>query len=366
MDPDALARELEDAGPAIVCAQAGNVNTGAFDPLEPIEYLLRAVRRVAARRRRVRPVGGGVSPKYRHLTRGLERADSLGHRRPQVAQRPLRRRPGDRHATAPRTAARCASPPPTWSQAEQRDNYDYTPEASRRARGFALYAALRSLGRRGVAELVERNCDAGRPLRRSCCATAAPRSSTTSCSTRCSSPRPPSAVARIQADGTCWAGGTVWHGREALRHLGLQLGHHRRRRRAVGARRSSGPQRFLRNSSTASPLLSKRRLGHGGEVVAGLVPAGEVEVDQVDRRDAALDERRVVVLDGALLACPGTRSPSRRARRPRAGRPTSPASELCSHGIARSLSATKSSRTSSLICFAYFLANGLEPRRPVP
>ncbi len=41
---------------------------------------------------------------------------------------------------------------------EQRDNYDYTPEASRRARGFALYAALRSLGRRGVAELVERNC----------------------------------------------------------------------------------------------------------------------------------------------------------------------------------------------------------------
>ena len=53
---------------------------------------------------------------------------------------------------------------------EQRDNYDFTPEASRRARGFPVYAALRSLGRRGVAELVERYCAQARALRARCCA----------------------------------------------------------------------------------------------------------------------------------------------------------------------------------------------------
>jgi glutamate/tyrosine decarboxylase-like PLP-dependent enzyme len=99
---------------------------------------------------------------------------------------------------------------------EQRDNYDYTPEASRRARGFALYAALRSLGRRGVAELIERNCaqasrfaalleDGGAEILNDVVLNQVLVAAS------------PSAVARIQADGTCWAGGTVWHGREALR-----------------------------------------------------------------------------------------------------------------------------------------------------
>ena len=88
---------------------------------------------------------------------------------------------------------------------EQRDNYDYTPEASRRARGFALYAALRSLGRRGVAELIERNCaqaalfarllrDGGAEILNDVVLN------------QVLVAAPPSAVARMQADGTCWVG----------------------------------------------------------------------------------------------------------------------------------------------------------------
>ena len=99
---------------------------------------------------------------------------------------------------------------------DQRDNYDYTPEASRRARGFALYAALRSLGRNGVAELVERHCaqatrfavllrEGGAEILNDVVLN------------QVLVAAPPSAVARIQADGTCWVGGTVWHGREAIR-----------------------------------------------------------------------------------------------------------------------------------------------------
>ena len=67
---------------------------------------------------------------------------------------------------------------------DHRDNYEYTPEASRRARGFAIYAALRQLGRRGLADLVDRSCEHAAHFAR-LCATAAPRSSTRSTSTRC-------------------------------------------------------------------------------------------------------------------------------------------------------------------------------------
>ena len=99
---------------------------------------------------------------------------------------------------------------------EQRDNYDYTPEASRRARGFALYAALRSLGRRGVAELVERNCAQARRFA-SLLADGGAEILNDVVLNQVLVAAPPSAVARIQADGTCWVGGTVWHGREAIR-----------------------------------------------------------------------------------------------------------------------------------------------------
>ena len=94
-----------DRGPTIVCAQAGNVNTGAFDPIDEICDGRARARRVGARRRRVRPVGRGHrrpsrAPRRRR-TRGL-----VGDRRAQVAQRPVRLRHRRSAATPTRTAAR--------------------------------------------------------------------------------------------------------------------------------------------------------------------------------------------------------------------------------------------------------------------
>ena len=99
---------------------------------------------------------------------------------------------------------------------DHRDNYDYTPEASRRARGFALYAALRQLGRNGLAELIDRTCEHARAFARLLRDGGAEilndvvlNQVLVACE--------PDAIARVQADGTCWAGGTVWHGRSAMR-----------------------------------------------------------------------------------------------------------------------------------------------------
>jgi glutamate/tyrosine decarboxylase-like PLP-dependent enzyme len=214
MDPDALARELKDAGPAIVCAQAGNVNSGAFDPLEPIEDLCRQ----SGAWLHVDGAFGlwaAASPSYRHLVRGLERADSWATDAHKWLNVPydgglaiVKDRAAHRRAMSLSAAYLVAG--------EQRDNYDYTPEASRRARGFALYAALRSLGRRGVAELIERNCAQAARFASLLEAGGAEILNDVVLN-QVLVAASPSAVARIQADGTCWAGGTVWHGREALR-----------------------------------------------------------------------------------------------------------------------------------------------------
>ena len=99
---------------------------------------------------------------------------------------------------------------------DHRDNYDYVPEASRRARGFSVYAALRSLGRRGLAELIERCCSHAAlfaRLLREGGAEVLNDVVLNQVLIAC----PPSAIARVQADGTCWVGGTVWRGREAMR-----------------------------------------------------------------------------------------------------------------------------------------------------
>src|SRR3954454_3031447 len=214
MNPDALARELAHAGPAIVCAQAGNVNSGAFAPLEPIEYLCEQ----SGAWLHVDGAFGlwaAASPELRHLTRGLERADSWATDAHKWLNVPY---DGGLAIVADRSAHRAAM---SLSAAylvagEQRDNYDYTPEASRRARGFSVYAALRSLGRDGVAALVERHCAQARRFAELLRAGGAEILNDVVLN-QVRVAAPPSAVARIQADGTCWAGGTVWHDRPALR-----------------------------------------------------------------------------------------------------------------------------------------------------
>ena len=146
-------------GPTIVCAQAGEVNTGSFDPLPDIAD---AARSVGAWLHIDGAFGlwAAASPSLAHLVDGAELADSWAT---------------DAHKwlNVPYDSgiAFCAHPDSHRSaigaqaeyliQADEggvRDEVDWTPEFSRRARGFTVYAALRSLGRSGVAALIDRTC----------------------------------------------------------------------------------------------------------------------------------------------------------------------------------------------------------------
>ena len=185
MRADALARALRGRdGPAIVCAQAGDVNTGAFDPFEEI---------ARPREPRAAPGCTWTAPsacgrrraRRRHLVAGVERADSWAtdaHKWLNVPYDSGLAIVRDPEALRPRWRAR----PPTWCRRGGRDPHGFVPEASRRARAVPVYAALRALGREGVADLVERCCELAAQMARSWPESS--RSSTTSCSTRFSSP----------------------------------------------------------------------------------------------------------------------------------------------------------------------------------
>jgi glutamate/tyrosine decarboxylase-like PLP-dependent enzyme len=208
------------AGPAILCLQAGNVNTGAFDPFEA----LIAAAHAAGAWVHVDGAFGlwaKAAPSLRALARGLEQADSWAtdaHKWLNV--------PYDSGLALVREAhhlkaamAITAEYLPTESA--QRNPSDFVPELSRRARGVEVWAALRSLGRAGLAELFERNCRQARRfaqglaraghevlnqvvLNQVLVAFGNPE-------------RTKRIVAAIQKEGTCWCGGTVWQGRTAMR-----------------------------------------------------------------------------------------------------------------------------------------------------
>jgi glutamate/tyrosine decarboxylase-like PLP-dependent enzyme len=210
IDPAGLSLD----GPALVCAQAGNVNTGAFDPLEA----LAARCREAGAWLHVDGAFGlwaAASPAHRHLVAGAELADSWAtdaHKWLNVPYDSGLAIVADREAhrrTMGLTAAYLV-------ESDHRQNYDFTPEASRRARGFAVYAALRSLGRSGLAELIDRCCAHARrfaSLLREGGAEILNDVALNQVLVAAS----PDAVARVQAEGTCWLGGTVWRGRPAMR-----------------------------------------------------------------------------------------------------------------------------------------------------
>src|SRR5918997_703303 len=156
---DALKRALAgSSGPTIVCAQAGNVNTGAVDPLGEI---CDAAHESDAWVHVDGAFGmwAAASPTLRHLVEGIERADSWAtdaHKWLNV--------PYDcglvfcAHPAAPRAAMGVHANYLVPSVNRERDAMDWNPDFSRRARGFAVYAAIRSLGRTGVADLVDRCC----------------------------------------------------------------------------------------------------------------------------------------------------------------------------------------------------------------
>jgi glutamate/tyrosine decarboxylase-like PLP-dependent enzyme len=203
----------------IVCIQAGNVNTGAFDPAGEIC-------------RRAHDAGAWVhvdgafglwataSPKYRHLTAGFEMADSWAtdaHKWPNVGYDcgvALVRDAGALRA-AMAIAAAYITP------GELREPSQYTPEMSRRARGVELWAAIRQMGRRGLAELIERTCrhaqrfaaglrEAGYEILNDVAINQVLVSFGSPEATR-------AVIEGVQRDGTCWCGASEWQGRTAMR-----------------------------------------------------------------------------------------------------------------------------------------------------
>ena len=203
----------------IVCIQAGNVNTGAFDPAA--EICARAKEQGAW----VHVDGAfglwaGVSPKYRHLTQGFELADSWAtdaHKWPNVNYDSgivLVREGNALRAAMTVSAAYLAS-------GTRREPMHHTPDASRRARGVEVWAALKSLGRSGLRDLIERTCalakrfeagmrGAGFAVLNEVAINQVLVSFGTAERTR-------EVIRRIQEEGTCWCGITEWQGKTAMR-----------------------------------------------------------------------------------------------------------------------------------------------------
>jgi glutamate/tyrosine decarboxylase-like PLP-dependent enzyme len=208
------------SGPTILCLQAGNVNTGAFDPFpELIEWAHKAGAWVHVDG--AFGLWAAASSRYSHLTQGVSGADSWStdaHKWLNV--------PYDSGLVFVRDMSQLrgaiASPYAPYLGADHpRDRFDYAPEMSRRARGVDAWAALLSLGKSGLADLVER-----------CCRHAS-RFSTLLSEGGCeilnkvvinqvlvsfgSDEATRRVVRDIQSDGTCWCGETKWRGRAAMR-----------------------------------------------------------------------------------------------------------------------------------------------------
>src|SRR6267143_295126 len=159
MMPDAIRDALGNVRgrPAIVCAQAGNVNTGAFDPLPEITRLAREHGGAWVHVDGAFGLWAAASSRYRHLVSGAGEADSWAtdaHKWlnvPYDSGLAFVRDPAALRAAMAQSAA-------YYIAGEQREPMHYTPETSRRARGVEIWAVLRSLGRAGLADLIERSC----------------------------------------------------------------------------------------------------------------------------------------------------------------------------------------------------------------
>jgi glutamate/tyrosine decarboxylase-like PLP-dependent enzyme len=216
--------ELPDlgGGPTIVCGQAGEVNTGACDDLE-------AIADAATEAGAWFHVDGAfglwaaAAPAFRHLVRGAERADSWttdAHKWlnvPYDSGFAFCADPDAHRAAIGVTASYLVHA----DDGRERDQMDWTPEFSRRARGFAVYAALRSLGRSGVADLVERSCAHARRFAELLEAGGASVLNDVVLNQVLirfeSGEQTREVIRRVQEDGTCWLSGTDWNGEHAMR-----------------------------------------------------------------------------------------------------------------------------------------------------
>jgi glutamate/tyrosine decarboxylase-like PLP-dependent enzyme len=228
MDPGALDAVLADChGPTVVCLQAGNINSGAIDPMEPL------IAAAHARGAWVHVDGAfglwaAASARTRPLIRGVEAADSWAldaHKWLNV--------PYDSGVTIVRDAEVMRAAMGTQASYLVRSNglrdaVDYVPEFSRRGRGIPVYAVLRALGRSGVEALVDRCCALARRFaERLARAPGVEVVNDVDLNQVLVRFHPPSGgdadafteavIGRIQEDGTCWLGGSLWKGHQVMR-----------------------------------------------------------------------------------------------------------------------------------------------------
>jgi glutamate/tyrosine decarboxylase-like PLP-dependent enzyme len=233
MRPDALRAALAAVeGPVIVCTQAGNVNSGAFDPFEeliPIAHERGAWVHIDG----AFGIWAAAVPSLQDRMRGHVAADSWSTDAHKWLNVPYDSGLVFVRDKAPHHAAMTLGAEYYVETAGgERDNYNWVPESSRRARAFPVLAALRSLGRSGLTDMIERDCALARRMAER--VSTGPRvrilndvvlnqvlvrfegvgedpdGSLGNARTR-------ALIEAVQRDGTCWLGGTVWQGRVAMR-----------------------------------------------------------------------------------------------------------------------------------------------------
>ncbi|MBN1943603.1 MAG: aspartate aminotransferase family protein [Phycisphaerae bacterium] len=212
-----LIREYSE--PVIICAQAGNVNTGAFDPIDDICE-------IASRMNAWVHIDGAfglwanASPQYKHLCKGIHKANSWATDAHKWLNVPYDS--GIAFVRDKRHLVSAMSMDAAYLiSGTKREPYHYVPELSRRARGIEIWAALRSLGKKGLAQLIERNCFQAKLLAEKLSAAGYQilndvvlnqilvsfgDSDTTK-----------RVIQKVQEDGTCWCGGTEWQEKTAMR-----------------------------------------------------------------------------------------------------------------------------------------------------
>lgn len=223
--------------PVLVVAQAGNVNTGSFDPLAEIAAAVRELPNAWLHVDGAFGIWAAVPSARQHLVAGLAAADSWSTDAHKWLNVPydsgiaiVRDREAHRNAMLYGAAYYVAG------AGDERDGGNWVAESSRRARGIPIYAVIRELGREGIAELVERCCVLAarmadrlgvaqgvtilndvvlnqvlvRFARPDRSADAPVPDADADAFTR-------AVIAAVQADGTCWLGGTTWHGMAAMR-----------------------------------------------------------------------------------------------------------------------------------------------------
>ena len=207
-------------GPTLIIAQAGNVNTGACDPIAAI------CRHAHAAGAWVHVDGAfglwaAAAPTLNSIVAGVADADSWAtdaHKWLNVPYDCGLAFVRDPLALQAAMAIAAAYLP---TEGAQRNPADFTPELSRRARGVEVWAALHSLGRSGIASLIERNCALARRFAAQLSAAGLEILNDVVLNqvlvTFGDAERTTRVIAAIQAEGTCWAGITVWQGRTAMR-----------------------------------------------------------------------------------------------------------------------------------------------------